>query len=261
MGKLYTVTLTGKELVIIEKLIMRHGNVVDFDMVYRVFGKEKNKQEVKNFIYKLVKKGWLIRIKRGVFVISDISGRGTIELSQLTIAQIIDNNSYISFEAALQHYGMFDQYLRVITSVGNKKTYSKKFNEWTYKYIKSKKNLFANHKEFNMDGRLVNIATKEKIIIDFLVYRRSAGTIDLIIEKLNNHKNEFDIQQIIELSKNTSITVMRTLGVIFDLANIESKELHELIKQNKNHSFATADSDSFNAKWRMYINKNLEKKK
>ena len=257
MDKTNTTTLSGKELEIIEKLVAKHGNIVDLTMVYKIMDGDKSKQEIKNIVSGLVKKGWLIRVKRSNFVISDISGRGTIGLSQLTIAQIIDNNSYVSFEAALQYYGLFDQYLRVITSIGKKKTYNAKFSDWTFRYIKTKNDLFNKYKEFNMDGRLVKIATKEKIILDFLTYRRNANSIDLVIEKLKNYKNDFDIKKLIEMSKDCSITTIRTLGAILDSASIDSDDLYEIVKNNKNHSFMTSMSDTFNAKWRIYVDENF----
>jgi predicted transcriptional regulator of viral defense system len=259
MNKTYTTTLSGKELEIIEKLIIEHGNVVNSNNIHEKLGKNRGKQEIKNFISNLVKKGWLIRIKRGVFVISDISGRGSIELSQLTVAQIIDNNSYISFEGALQHHGLFDQYLRVITSIGNKRTYTRKFSDWVFKYIKTKKELFKDFKEYNIDGQLVKIASKEKAIMDFLTYRRTAHDIDLVIEKLKNYKNDFDIQILIEISQDCSITTKRMLGVVLDIANIDSSELYKTVKDNKNHSFMTLKSDAFNAKWRIYTDKHFAK--
>lgn len=252
MGKNNTITLSAKEIKILEQLITKHGNVVVFDMIHKLM-KNEGRQEVKNFISNLTKKGWLIRIKRGSFVISDISNRGTVNFNQLTIAQIIDSCSYISFEAALQYYGLFDQYLRVITSVGKKKTYSKEFSNWKFRYIKTKKGLFNNYKEFNMDGRLVKIASKEKVILDFLTYRRSVSSIDLIIEKLKNHKNDFDIKKLIEISKDYSITVRRTLGFILDLVNVDSSDLYLTVKDNKNYSFMTSNSKLFNSKWRIYI--------
>jgi len=43
-----------------------------------------------------------------------------------------------------------------------------------------------------MDGRLVKIALKEKVILDFLTYRRTINNINLVIEKLKNNKKEFN---------------------------------------------------------------------
>lgn len=260
MNKKHTKTLSGKELELIEKLIANHGNVVTFDMIFEKLRKNTEKQIVKNFVSNLVKKGWLIRIKKGVFAISDISGRGSIELSQLTIAQIIDQSSYISFEAALQHHGLFDQYLRVISSIGKKRTYTKKFSDWSFKYIKVKKELFGNFNEYNIDGHLLKIASKEKVIIDFLTYRRNSHDFDLVIEKLKSYSHEFKLDNIINISKKCSITTQRILGVILDLVEIDSSKLHNIVKSNRNHSCIRSSSNIFNAKWRIYIDNNLIRK-
>lgn len=257
MNTTYTATLSGKELEIIEKLIEKHGNVLSFAMIYEIMSKKKSKQEIKNFVSNLVKKGWLVRIKNGTFVISDISSRGTTELSQLTIAQIINNDSYISFEAALQYYGLFDQYLKVVTSISKKRTYNKEFSNWIFKYIKTKENLLSAFKEYNIDGRLVKVALKEKAILDFLIYRRTVNNIDLVIEKLEDYENDFDLKRFIEISKNCTVTVIRTLGFVFDLVGINSDELYKLVKKNKNHSFMTSGAKVFNAKWRIYIDKHF----
>lgn len=260
MYKKYTTTLSRNELQVLEALITDHGNVVDFAMICEKMEGDNSRQEIKNFIYKLVKKGWLIRVKRGVFIISDISGRGNIELSQLTIAQIIDNNSYISFEASWQYYGMFDQYLKTIISIGLKRSYHKELSGWTFKYIKSKKDLFSEFKEHNIDGQLIKIATKEKALLDFLEYRRNVHDIDLVIEKLRNYKNDFSVDLLIQLSKKYSITTKRILGFILELEGLDFDALYNLVKDNKNYSFMTSRSNKFNSKWRLYVEEYFIKK-
>ena len=179
-------------------------------------------------------------------------------MNQLTIANIIDENSYISFEAALQHYGLFDQYLRTITSISENKTYDTKFSDWKFRYIKTKEGLFKDYNKYNQDGRLVKIATKEKIILDFLTYMRTISKVDLIIEIIKNYRDEFDIQRLIEMSKDYSITVKRSLGILLDIIGADSKILYSLVKGNRNHSFMTKDSMVFNAKWRIYIDNHLQ---
>lgn len=260
MDKEYTTTLSNNELQVLELLIADHGNLVDFAMICEKMGESKSRQEIKNFIYKLVKKGWLIRVKRGFFIISDISGRGNIELSQLTIAQIIDTNSYVSFEGALQYHGMFDQYLKTIISVGLKRAYFKKVSNWVFKYIKSKKDLFNDFKEYNIDGQLIKIATKEKALLDFLEYRKNIHDIDLVIEKLRDYQRNIDIKNLINVSEKYSLTSKRILGFILDFLNFKSEDLYNKIKKNKNHSFMTSKSDIFDSKWRLYVDEYFIKK-
>jgi len=258
MEKKYT-TLSRKELKLIENLMLKHGNVVSFDMINNELQEEMGRQEVKNFVSGIVKKGWLVRIKKGVFTISNIASRGTVPFNQLVIAQIINKNSYVSFEGALQYYGFFDQYLRIITSIGIKKTKSTKFKKWVYRYIKDKKNLLSDYDEINMDGFLIKIASKEKTIIDFIVYRRTVATLDLIIEILKKHKNNFDCKKIIDLSKDYSLTVRRTLGYVLDICDIDTEELLSKTKKNKNYSIMVSKRDFFNAKWRIYIDEYFKK--
>ncbi|MCK9438482.1 hypothetical protein M0Q39_00165 [Patescibacteria group bacterium] len=253
MSKKNTITLSKSELKILEDLVLDYGSVVDFNMISKKIGKNKNKQEIKNIIGKLVKKGWLVRIKRGLFAVSDIYSRGSVTFSQQTIAQIIDVNSYVSFEGALQYYGMFDQYLKTITSIGLKRAYYKKFSNWVFRYIKSKKELFGDFKEYNIDGRLVKIAIREKAILDFLEYRRSFYSVDLVIERLKDYKNDIDMKKLISISKKYSLTSKRVLGFILDFLNYNSDDLYNEIKKNKNHSFMTSKSKNFNAKWRLYV--------
>ncbi len=260
MYKSYTTTLSSKELRVIEMLLADYGNIVNFSAIYEKLSHDMGRQEVKNFVSKLVKKGWLIRVKRGIFVISsNIAGRGSIQLSQLTIAQILDEDSYVSFEGAWQFHGLFDQYLRLVTSVGKKRAYSRQLSDWIFKYIKFKKGLFFGFERYNIDGRLVNIASKEKAVLDFLTYRRDLHSVDLVIEKLREYRDDFDMDKLVQISQVCSITARRMLGVIFDLAGIDSSRLHEGIRDNKSHSFMTAGSDAYDAKWKIYIDKRLKK--
>lgn len=251
MNKNYTISLTKNELKILEELILEHGNVVDVSSIYKKI--DKSKQEAKNIITKLVKKGWLIRIKRGVFIISDISSRGSIQFSQLTIAHIIDEKSYVSFEGALQYHGLFDQYLKTINSISLKRSYYKQVLNWTFKYFKVKNKLYSNFKEYNIDGQLVKIASIEKALLDFLEYRRNVYSIDLIIEKLKNNQDEINLKKLISISKNYSLTSKRVLGFIFDRLGFDSSVLYNEIKKNRNHSFMTSKSYNFQSKWRLYI--------
>ena len=254
MVKNNTASLSNKELDLIENLIFERGSLVTFDNIYQKLGKNKTKQEVKNIISKLVKKGWLVRIKKSTYIITEISDRGTINLNQLALAHIINNDSYISFEAALSHYGLFDQYLRTIKSIGKKRTYIYKYSNWIFKYFKVKDGMFGDYMEYSIDGQLVKVATKEKAIIDMLTYKRTIHSVDLVIEKLLTYKDEFDFKKIIEISKKSSITIKRILGFILDSINVDSNELYEDIKNNNNYSYMTKDSNLFNSKWRLYIN-------
>ena len=74
-------------------------------------------QQAKKLITKLVGNGWLIRIKRGLYAISDFNNRGFLSLSPYIVANLLVKDSYVSFESALSYYGMFDQWTNTVISI------------------------------------------------------------------------------------------------------------------------------------------------
>lgn len=60
-----------------------------FDMVFNELKGEMSRQKAKNFVSKIVKKGWLVRIKKGVFIISDIANRGSVGINQLLSPKLL----------------------------------------------------------------------------------------------------------------------------------------------------------------------------
>lgn len=67
-------TVTQSEF--LEKLIVKYGQIVTSQQIYGQVESENNKRQAKKLITKLVQNGWLIRIKRGLYIISDFSSRG-----------------------------------------------------------------------------------------------------------------------------------------------------------------------------------------
>ncbi|MBU2437144.1 MAG: hypothetical protein KKE55_05565, partial [Candidatus Omnitrophica bacterium] len=97
--------LSEKELNLIEDLIAKFGIIVSFEQIYSILKEKRNRQVVRNLVNKLTKNGWLVRIKKGMYAVASLESRGFLVTHTFKIAQILAPDSYISFEAALQHYG------------------------------------------------------------------------------------------------------------------------------------------------------------
>lgn len=245
--------LSENESNIIESLLARYGSIVTFEQVYLELEKKISRPATRNFINKLVKNGWLVRIKKGVYAISSIDSRGFLALPIYKIAQILVDNSYVSFEAALQHHGMFDQQLAIIISVSIKSRQAPTLQGITYKFIKTKSELFYGWEGKRVENYLVKIATPEKALLDMLSFQRSAYSVDLVLEKLKEHKHDFDYERFNKFLKKQSLTVKRITGFLFDLAGIDSSHLYNTVRHKKTSSFITAKSKKFNARWRLYF--------
>ncbi len=111
-------SLTRRDSRLLEDAIIAYGDVASFDQLEALSDMER--EYARKRISQLAAQGWLVRIKKGLYALSDISSRGFLRLSQYVVAQLLVEESYVSFEAALQYHGMYDQLLQTIRSVACK---------------------------------------------------------------------------------------------------------------------------------------------
>lgn len=250
--------LSEKELNIIEDLIAKYSIIVNFEQLYELLKNKMSRQAVRNLANKLTKNGWLVRIKKGIYAIANIESRGTVSIHSFKIAQVLVKDSYISFESALQHHGMFDQILKTVSSVSVKRHKTIKIDNSNYEYIYTKKDLFFGWEEKRIENYLIKVATIEKAILDMLYFRRNIYSVDLIFEKIKEYNVDINLDKLNQFSKKYSITVQRILGFLLDRLSIESKFLYELVKENKGCSFMNKDSNEFDSKWRLYYHEHFK---
>lgn len=244
--------LSEKELNLIENLISKHGSVVTFDSIYNELKNTITRQSIRNLVSKLTKNGWLVRIKKGVYFIANIESRGFTNLSIYNVPQVLVKDSYVSMEAALQYHGMFDQFLKTVTSVSTESHKTKEIQGLNYKFIKTKRKFYYGFETKRIENEIIKIATPEKAILDLLCFKRNGYTIDLILEKFLEHKKDLNKNLFKRYCKNQKTTVIRILGFLFDKADIDSDYLLTIVRDKRNCSFMTKNGKKFNAKWRLY---------
>lgn len=251
--------LSKKELDILEKIISNFGNIAYFDAIKKLLDKDYSYDELRKQISLLSKRGWLVRIKRGVFAVASLESHNFSNISPLVISQVLIPNSYVSFEFALNHYGLFDQLPRKVTAVTAKKTKKYTFQDLEYRFVKTKPELIFGFKKLSLDNQKAKVAELEKTILDFLYFRNDTYTMDLVLEKLKTNKSEFDFEKLIAYALKYPITVRRRLGFLLDISGIDTKELVKKVNKSKGYSKLTKNSNKFNAKWRLYYENRFTK--
>ena len=78
--------LSQKESELLENLIAKVGLFVTFEQVVEELSCLMSRQEIRNLVSKLVKNGWLVRIKKGTYYITTLESRGTFNVSNFHIA-------------------------------------------------------------------------------------------------------------------------------------------------------------------------------
>ncbi|MFH1959093.1 MAG: hypothetical protein ABIJ22_02075, partial [Patescibacteria group bacterium] len=176
--------LNQKEAELLNSLVIKYGDIVSIDQVYTEFDQYYSKVWLKKFVSKMLQKGWLIRLKRGQYLISNLDTRGYLSLSQYAIANALVKESYVSFGLALQYHGMFDQLLATATSVSLKRQQTVLVQNTKYKYIYTTGKFFYGWSAQRLDDREIRVASVEKALIDMLLFYRTTHSIDLVLEKL-----------------------------------------------------------------------------
>ena len=121
----------------------------------------------KIFDYQLtrwVKKGYLLKIKNGIYVFK----RDYKKIKGEEIAAAIYQPSYLSLESALSAYGFIPEMVYAYVSVTGKinRTFDNDFGHFIYRHVKSE--LFWGYREVKTDTGRYLIAEPEKALLDYL---------------------------------------------------------------------------------------------
>jgi len=254
------IILSKNDVALLEGVIARYGRIVSFGQLRQIFNKKYSLAEMKNRVSLLSKLGWLVRLKKGLYaVVTDIGTLTSNDISIYTICQALNKDSYISFESALQHHGMFDQMLSTVGAVTFKRARKYKVKDAQIRFFKIKKALYFGFKQERSDIGLVNIANKEKALLDMLYFRSNAYYANLVWEKLNDNKQTIDFALLKRYAKKFNLDIIRQIGFFLDRLGVETKDLEKLIHGKNSYSKMTKESKVFDAKWRLYFDRRLVK--
>ncbi len=240
---------------LLEEAVLAHGQVADTDQLHEIFRRAYSRRsDRKKRIAFLAKAGWLVRIKRGLYlVVTDLSALGAGNVSSFLVSNALNPKSYVSFANALNWYGMFDQLTKSVDAVTTEKARSYTFQNTEFRFCSVKEKFYFGFRQERADGKIVNIAAKEKIILDYLSLRRNAATVSLVFEKLKEHKSAFDFSKMIDYAKTYNLTIQRNLGFLLDAVGASTDALYEVTrKKTGSWSKMHANAKAFNAKWRLY---------
>lgn len=117
-----------------------------------------------------VKKGYLLQLKKGVYVFSDTYRK--ITPSNRFIANYLVLPSYLSLEYALGYYDLIPERVIVYSSLTTKKT--QEFNNalGRFEYCSVKESLFFGFTKDASERQEFFIALPEKAILDFFYFRK-----------------------------------------------------------------------------------------
>ncbi len=139
--------------------------------VKSIFFDQKN---ITNQIAFWLKKGYLEKIKDGLYVLSRVKN----EINPMIFAGKIYEPSYLSLEFALNYYGIIPDIPGTYTSVTSRTTkyFKNRFGYFTYQKVKP--DFFSGYEVRSEKSVSFNIATPEKALVDYLYLNKNEITAD-----------------------------------------------------------------------------------
>jgi predicted transcriptional regulator of viral defense system len=116
-----------------------------------------------------LKKGYLIQLKKGVYVFSDTYRK--VVPSAPFIANYLVMPSYLSLEYALGYYDLIPEKVTVYTSLTTKKTQTFTNLLGKFEYSSVKESLFCGFTKISFNDQDCFIALPEKAILDLFYFR------------------------------------------------------------------------------------------
>lgn len=249
--------LNTTQLAFLEELIVHFGQVVTYEQVAPLLP-ASGAMAKRQFVSRLVSAGWLVRIKKGVYQVADVSSLGTLTLSRYAIAQILAPGSYVSFEGALQFHGFYDQLLQATTSVTLSQRPAVTLQDYHYRFVKTSEKSYFGFQEQIVDGQKALIASPEKAIVDMIQLHRSRHSTDWVAEILLEQQNRVDQKRLLGYLLRCNLTTQRIFGLLFDTIGFPyDQQLVDSAQQGQATSKLTPESNDYNAKWRLYYTPDL----
>lgn len=190
---------------------------------------------VKNVLYRLRKKGRIEDIERGKYLLFPAKSGYEGKWSEVPflIAPELVSPYYIGFWSALNYWGMTEQVPSVTSVATTKRKKKLTYGSIDFEFITLSKKKFFGIVEEEIEGKKFNISSKEKTVVDCLLYPQYCGGIDEVVKGIWEEQNEIDFKKILDYSKKIGVEVItRRFGYILDMLEIKNDIADKIAKSN-----------------------------
>lgn len=143
-----------------------------------------NKKTIQNQLTEWVKKGYIIRLKRNLYELSQ-KGEATVQIPDLYVGNRLCVPSYVSLETALSIYNIIPEVSMQVSSVTTKTTRVFKNCHGRFYYFSCQPRAYTGYLITKYSGYNVVISEKEKAVVDYLYFKTRKEDIDFGQERFD----------------------------------------------------------------------------
>ncbi len=171
---------------------------------------------------RLVRKKRLLRLKRGVYLFAPMKSgpKGLWTENAFTIVPklMAGKGHYVSFWAALNHYGLTEQIPFAVQIVATSRQRKFEALQTRFEFIQVRR--LGEWREEEIGGKPVRFATPEQLMIDCLALPENCGGVKEACKALWNARNKINWKRLEELASKSNDAIRRRLGYTSELLGI-----------------------------------------
>ena len=240
-------------------LSVRRQNIFTAEDAAGILNNGRN--NVNNMLYQLVNKRWLQRLEKGKYLILPLESglKGKYLVHRLVIGPKLINPYYISYESALKYYGYTEQVSCTLTIATTQRKKELRINGDSYRFIRVIPYKFFGFKKVWFRHREINVAEREKLILDCLDRLDACGGIVEAAKGLWYGKDEISFTKLIKYAgKMKNRAVLQRLGFLMEFYAIRPDFL-ETVRSNISGSYTLLDNTlpsrgSYVERWKVRVN-------
>jgi predicted transcriptional regulator of viral defense system len=224
----------------------------------------------KNLLDWLVRKNWILKIKKGTYLIAPleagVNGAANYTLHNFILASVLVEPYYIAYGSALNHHGLTDQTPSTTYVATTKPRNSKTILDTKIRFVTIPPNKMFGIEETEIENKKIKFSSIEKTIIDCLDHPEHCGGIDEIAKALYFAKNDLDPNKLVDFAQKIgNKTVLKRLGYLSEIIDLE-KVLNLLLDHPLSSGYSLLDCSlkkrgSIVEKWKLVINVSIDSSK
>jgi len=221
----------------------------------------------KKIVNSLVKKKWVLDLKRGLYALVPLDvgpeGADSFLVHSFVIAPYLVKPYYIGFWSALNYHGLTEQIPRDTFIASTKPKRPVKVLTWSYVFVEMREHKFFGYETYEIEGKKIHISSPEKTIVDCLDHPEHAGGIEEVARAIYFNVKDLDIGKIIEYAKRMkNAAILKRLGFILEKTGLLPKYENYFSDFVPTKGYSSLDPLSpkkgkHNSKWGLLINLDL----
>ncbi|NLX07708.1 MAG: hypothetical protein GXY33_21425 [Phycisphaerae bacterium] len=189
-------------------------------------------------LHHLVRAGWLIRVRKGLYVISSTTP-GVSPVHEFEIAMALVEPAAISHWSAMHYHGLTDQAPRKVfvlttteASVPRRPTGSDqgyRVGDTLFQFIQTKPERYFGTKKIWVGEARITITDPERTLIDGLLMPQHCGDFAEVLHAFSSRGQQLDTKRIIEYALRLDAATAKRLGWVLDELGHPPEQLDPLL--------------------------------